>query len=137
MNTPDKIIGLLIAFILINVSITTILYSKNSGTANFISLKTTNSSALKVAIADDPNLQIQFANNNGDETINVSFNGNEGAKGTLSVYNALNELVVEFQIALKPSPDFVTINLGEFASGTYTCNLKTASASHVSHFTIN
>ena len=137
MKTPDKIIGLLIAFILINVSITTILYSKNSGTANFISLKTTNSSALKVAIADDPNLQIQFANNNGDETINVSFNGNEGAKGTLSVYNALNELVVEFQIALKPSPDFVTINLGEFASGTYTCNLKTASASHVSHFTIN
>ena len=137
MKTPDKIIGLLIAFILINVSITTILYSKNSRATNFISLKNANTSALKVAIADDPNLQIQFANNNGDETINVSFNGNEGATGTLSIYNTSNELVTEFQIALKPSPEFVTINLGEFASGTYTCNLKTSSASHVSHFTIN
>ena len=137
MKTPDKIIGLLIAFILINVSITTILYSKNSGKSNFISLKTTNTSALKVAIADDPNLQIQFSRNNGDANLLVSFNGNEGATGTLSIYNASNELVMEFQIALKPSPDFVSVNLGEFASGTYTCNLKTSSASHDSHFTIN
>jgi hypothetical protein len=137
MKTPDKIIGMLIALIVINVSITTLLYSLNNGTSNFIFVNKTSMPVLNVSNTDDPNLQTQIIKNGGDANLNISFNGIEGSSGSLSIYNASSELVMELQITLKPSPDFTTVNLGEFAEGTYTCNLTTTSGVHVSHFTIN
>ncbi len=137
MKTPDKIIGMLIALIIINISITTLLYSINSGTSKFISFKRISTTELNVSNTDDPNLQTQIIKNNGDANLNISFNGIEGSSGSLSIYNASSELVMELQITLKQSPDFTTVNLGEFTEGTYTCNLTTTSGAHVSHFTIN
>ena len=86
--------------------------------------------------ADDPNLQFTVIKNDWEINVHVSFNGNEGANGTLKIYNASNQLVSEFAINLVSSPGFATINLNEWSSGIYSVELTTASGVHTSHFTI-
>ena len=88
-------------------------------------------------VNDDTNL-ILLATKNGSRVIlQVSFNGSEGTSGKLQILNSSNELLREFQINLKQSPNFESINLSEYDAGTYTCILVTSTGSHISHFTIN
>ncbi len=137
MKTQDKVIGMLIGIILINISITTILIAKSNNASNFVSSDKTSVDAYNLFIADDANVNIQVVKNGGDTNLQISFNGNEGSTGMFSIYNASNQLITEFQIDLKQVPNYASINLTEFASGTYTCNLTTSVTVNLSHFTIN
>ena len=88
-------------------------------------------------VSDDPNLVLNATKDGSRVNLQVSFNGNEGITGTLKILNGSNELLREFQINLKQSPNNESINLSEYDSGTYTCILVTSSGTHISHFTIN
>ncbi len=88
-------------------------------------------------VDDDPNVVLQATKVGSEVSLKISFNGNEGNNGSLAIYNERHKLLQEFQVVLKPVPGFSIINLSEYATGTYTCKLTTASGVHNSHFTIN
>ena len=91
----------------------------------------------KPIITDDPNLVLLAIKDGSEVSLQVSFDGNEGNSGSISIFSGNTELIHEMSISIAHSPGFTAVNLSEYAAGTYTCQLKTASGIHVSHFTIN
>ncbi len=87
--------------------------------------------------ANDANLIVTLVKTPGHMDAHITFNGHEGAKGTVKIINAKNELVNQFEIGLVPAPDFSTINLDEYASGSYIFELTTPLGVHTSTLTIN
>ena len=87
-------------------------------------------------VTDDTQLKLKLNKEDWKINVQVSFNGNEGNKGKLKVYNSSKELVTEFDIELKKSPEYYSVNLDEFANDTYTFELTTGSGVHTSYLII-
>ena len=132
MKTVKQLIAIAFLTLCINVKSNASVCKMITSQSNFF-LRSFNS----LLVSDDPNLVLNATKDGSRVNLQVSFNGNEGTTGTLKILNGSNELLREFQINLKQSPNNESINLSEYDSGTYTCILVTSSGTHISHFTIN
>jgi len=121
---------------LIFVSLVSLFVCSKASTINRNGINFNNSIGYYSLPIDDPNLQFAVLKNDWDIRLHVSFIGNEGATGTLKVFNASNNLVNQFDISLINPPSFFEISLPEWAAGTYSVELITTSDIHTTHFTI-
>ena len=125
----------LIVIAIITICITTKMNASKE--INSISKKSFFTKCLNIAMpADDANLQLIAIVNESVINLHVSFNGNEGATGSMKIYNASNQMVTEVDVNLVAAPSFTIVNLNEWSPGTYSVELTTSSGTHTSHFTI-
>ena len=124
---------ILIAVILMLPSLKTNAAKEN---VNILHNKLVHSFSFLTATADDPNIVLNVVKLDWDVNLQISFNGNEGATGTLKIYNSSNQLINQFNVNLVSSPNFSNISLAEWAAGTYSVELTTSSGVHTSHFTV-
>ena len=85
---------------------------------------------------DDGNIKIKAIKEDWKVEVQISYDGDEGQKGKLIIYNSQKQLINEFEIELKKSPEFITLNLAEFSAGTYTVELITVNGKHTSNLII-
>ncbi len=87
-------------------------------------------------IQSDEPFTFYLENVGGQKLLRVSFNGNEGNDGTLTVFNAQNVQVIESNFELIKSPFYATVDVSNLQAGTYTIKLVTAEREHTSTITI-
>ena len=68
--------------------------------------------------------------------LQISFNAKEGKEGKVRIINSLKQVVAEFDIELKSSPDYYNINLNEYGNDNYLLELITPIGKHQTHFVI-
>ena len=89
-----------------------------------------------ISISDDQNIVVKATKQDWKVEVQISYDGDEGQKGKLIIYNSQKQLINEFEIELKKSPEFITLNLAEFSAGTYTVELITVNGKHTSNLII-
>ena len=128
-NKYTRIALLLIISITLSTSA---LFAHRSGFAK----NNLNPSFLSSIITEDSNLKLDIKQTGSHIELHVSYNGTEGTNGTLRILNASTQPVSQFDIKLIKQPDFITLQLDEYAAGIYTAEVTTANGIHTAHFTI-
>ena len=86
--------------------------------------------------SDDENIKIKAKKEDWKVEVQISYDGDEGQKGKLRIYNSQQQLINEFEIELMKSPGYYSLNLSEFAVDNYTIELITEKGIHTSHLII-
>lgn len=84
----------------------------------------------KTIFKDSVTLCFVIVYENNNRILRISFNGNEGPEGVLTIYNANNTMVKEASFELIKSPFYASVDITNLPTGLYTAKLVTSKDVH-------